>query len=275
MGTSVASPPERVQQGTRDAQRVGVVLGNVFGKPGHACVQLGAARLLVGRFFAGRGLQQRRPRQKGLRAPAHHHHVVGEPGHIGPPAVDDPCTTEITGSPAADSRARPAKIAPPRTKCSTRYLSRLAPADSTRCTNGSLFSSAIFVHAGTCRVRRPASRPRRCQRRRHQHHSGAADIADADHRSAAANAALRIGHVLQITRQRRQLEQRRAGIEQPGDTFARQLLPAPLEQRRGLRALVARALFERAQLRDQTEHVLAVGGERGRLRVDAGQEGRH
>ena len=49
-----------------------------------------------------------------------------------PPAVDEPCTTPITGSPAADSRARLQKRAPPRTNCSTRYLSRFAPADSIR-----------------------------------------------------------------------------------------------------------------------------------------------
>ena len=49
-----------------------------------------------------------------------------------PPAVDEPCTTAITGRPAAERRARLQKSAPPRTNCSTRYLSRFAPADSTR-----------------------------------------------------------------------------------------------------------------------------------------------
>ena len=58
-----------------------------------------------------------------------------------PPAVEEPCTTVMTGMPAAESRARLRKIDPPWMKPSTLYLSKLAPADSTRCTNGSLFSS--------------------------------------------------------------------------------------------------------------------------------------
>ncbi len=60
-----------------------------------------------------------------------------------PPAVPEPCCTVITGMPAADSRARLRNSAPPCTKPSTRYFSRLAPALSTRWMKGSLHCNAI------------------------------------------------------------------------------------------------------------------------------------
>jgi len=94
-------------------------------------VHLGAAEFLFGGNFAGRSLQQRRARRERTGAAAHHYDVIGEPGLIRAPAVDDPCVTVTTGSPAADSRARLRKCWPPLTKSSTRVAQQLAPALST------------------------------------------------------------------------------------------------------------------------------------------------
>ncbi len=69
-------PVEVLDDLARDADAVGVVLGEEFGGAGDLRVHLGAAQVFVLRDFTGRGLQQRRAGQKHLGLLAHHDHVV-------------------------------------------------------------------------------------------------------------------------------------------------------------------------------------------------------
>ncbi len=66
------------------------------------------------------------------------------PGTYAPPAVELPKTTAIVGMPAADSRVRSRKIAPPGMKISF-WDGRSAPPDSTRLISGSRLASAMSL----------------------------------------------------------------------------------------------------------------------------------
>lgn len=66
------------------------------------------------------------------------------PGTYAPPAVEFPNTTATVGMPAADSRVRSRKSAPPGMKISF-WLGRSAPPDSTRLTSGRRLVSAISL----------------------------------------------------------------------------------------------------------------------------------
>ncbi len=66
------------------------------------------------------------------------------PGMYAPPAVELPKTTATVGMPAAESRVRSRKIAPPGMKISF-WEGRSAPPDSTRLMQGSLFWRAISL----------------------------------------------------------------------------------------------------------------------------------
>ena len=65
------------------AQRVAVVFAQVLAQARHAGVHFGPAQFFFGGHFAGRGFEQRRPRQKGPRPAAHHDHAVTQPWHVG------------------------------------------------------------------------------------------------------------------------------------------------------------------------------------------------
>ena len=66
------------------------------------------------------------------------------PGTYAPPAVEFPNTTATVGIPAADSRVRSRKSAPPGMKISF-CEGRSAPPDSTRLMQGSRFAKAISL----------------------------------------------------------------------------------------------------------------------------------
>src|SRR6185436_7707146 len=110
---------------------------------------------------------------------------------------------------------------------------------------------------------------------RDHYHANARDIADSRDHSAARNRFLRIRIVETEARHRAELEPRRAGIHEPRNPLAWQQLLALVEKRLDLRRFIARARFERAQPRDQPEHVLAIAPERFRRRVEPGFDPRH
>src|SRR5204863_81555 len=83
------------------------------------------------------------------------------------------------------------------------------------------------------------------------------DDADAADGAAAGHRAVHVVDVLAPAGERRQLEERNAGIEQARDPLARQQLAALLEQRRCFRAGSAGARFDAAPLLDQGERVPA------------------
>ena len=66
-----------------DADRVLLVRGEVVGQAGLPGVHLGAAERLVVGLLAGRHLHQRRPGQEHLGALLDHHDVVAHAGHVG------------------------------------------------------------------------------------------------------------------------------------------------------------------------------------------------
>ena len=66
------------------------------------------------------------------------------PGMYAPPAVELPNTTATVGIPAADSRVRSRKIAPPGMKISF-WDGRSAPPDSTRLMQGSRLARAMSL----------------------------------------------------------------------------------------------------------------------------------
>ena len=65
-----------------DAQRVGIVFGEIFAEAGRHRMHLGAAERLFMRDLAGRGFEQRRPGEKHFRALAHEHDIIGKSGLI-------------------------------------------------------------------------------------------------------------------------------------------------------------------------------------------------
>ena len=77
------SPADAGKNFPADPQRVRVVLGEIFAEAGHRAMQLRSAEVLVAGDLAGRGSEQRRPREKNLRAAAHHDDIIGEARLIG------------------------------------------------------------------------------------------------------------------------------------------------------------------------------------------------
>ena len=91
------------------------------------------------------------------------------------------------------------------------------------------------------------------------HAADTGDKADAGDHPAARHALVDVRHVEHVAGERRQFEERRAGIEHQRHPLARQQLPAAVEAvlcggRRG-----AGAFLERAHAGDQRQHAVAVG----------------
>ena len=106
-------------------------------------MHLGAAERLVVGLLAGRHLHQRRAAEEHLGLLAHHHGVVGHPGHVGAArggVAED--QRDRSGRLAADERVMSRKSLPPGMKISF-CVGRSAPPDSTSATVGRRFSSAI------------------------------------------------------------------------------------------------------------------------------------
>ncbi len=269
-------PAERADQLARDGERARVVGGDVLGETRDGRVHVGAAERLVGRDLAGRGLQQRRPGEECARPPAHHDHVVAEPGHVraagGRRAVDDADHRQARGRQAREVAEEGAAA------------DELLDAVLEQVRSGRLDQ----VDEGQPVLERDLLRaqhllePLRLQRAGvdagivgDDEDAHAGDDADADDRAAAGDRALDVVDVLAPAGERRQLEERNAGIEQARDALARQQLAAPLEQRRRLRARGTRARLDRAPLLDQRERVVAVGEEGVASGVERQREGRH
>ena len=89
--------------------------------------------------------------------------------------------------------------------------------------------------------------------------ANAGHIADAGDAAAALDAGIAVIVVHAEAGKGRELEPRRAGIEQKRDALARQQLLARAETLApGIRG-VAHLLFERAKFTDQRQHLLAIG----------------
>ena len=105
--------------------------------------------------------------------------------------------------------------------------------------------------------------------------ANAGHVADTSDAAAALDAGIAIVVVHAEAGKGRELEPRRAGIEQKRDALARQQLLARAETvAPGIRG-VAHLLFERAKFTDQRQHLLAIGAEIFRLWIDPALDDRH
>ena len=91
------------------------------------------------------------------------------------------------------------------------------------------------------------------------HAAHARDEADAGDDPAAGHALVGVGHIEHVSRQCRQLDKGRAGIEHQRHPFARQQLSALVKPILGGGRCRARPLFQRTHSRNQRQHPGAIG----------------
>ena len=77
-------PAQLADHFARNADAVGIILGQILAGACHGRVHVGTAQILVIGDFAGGGFEQRRARQEHLGPLAHHDHVIRQPRHVGP-----------------------------------------------------------------------------------------------------------------------------------------------------------------------------------------------
>ena len=275
-GRAQGAPLQALEQLARDAQRIGIVLGQVLAQAGDAGVHHRTAQLLVGGHLAGGGLQQRRPGQEGLGAAAHHDHVVRQPRHVG-----------------AAGGGRAVHHADHRNACRRQpgqVVEQLAAVDEAFDLVLQQVGAGRFdqLHEGQLVLHGDVLRAQDLVAAHALDGAGvdagivdgddaarAADRADAGDDAAAGHALLGVGLVDQPAGQRRQLQPRRAGVEQPRQALARQQLVPFVEQRLGLGRGGGGTRFELAQAADQLQHGLALRLEGLAFGMDAGFEDRH
>ena len=209
-------------------------------------VHLGAAEFLFGGDFAGRGLQQRRPGEKRARAAAHHHDVVGQPGLVG--AAGGRRAVRHRHHRQA-GRRQPRQIA-----------KDVAAADKILDAVAQQIGAGAFdqLHVRQLVLQRQFLHPQRLvEADRLQragidagivgadHAADAGDEADAGDQPAAGHALVGVGNVEPVTRERREFDEGRAGIEHQRHPLARQQLPALVKAVLGRGRRRARPFFQR------------------------------
>ena len=214
----------------RHADAVGVVLGHPFGDARHGGVHLGAAQLLVGGDLARRGLQQRRAGQEYLGLVAHHDDVVGEARQIGAAGGRGAMDHGDLRNAARRHACLVGEAAAARHE-DLGLVQKIGAARFDQVHQRQLVLHDDLLHAlalALARRRHGAALDGAVGRRDDAAH--ALDIADARDRAAAgARAVLVVVHA--VARQRHQLEEGRAAVEQQGDALARHELLALGEPR--------------------------------------------
>ena len=255
--------------------RVGVVLGHVVGDAGLAAVHLGAAELFGGHHLADRRLHQRRTAEEDRALVLHDHRLVRHRRHIG-----------AAGGAGAEHRRDlrnahrrhlrlvvedAAEVLAVREDLVLQRQERAAGIDQ--------------IDARQMVVARDLLRPQVLL-----HGDGivgaaldggvvgdddavaAADLADAGDDAAGRDLAV----IHAVRRQRRQLQERAAGIEQRGDAVAHQELAALGVAHPRLVGAAARRLGELvAQILDRAAHGLGIAREVGGLGVDVRKQNGH
>ncbi len=241
------------------ADRVGVVLGEVFGEPRDGRMHQRAAEFLLRCDLAGRRLEQRRAREEGARAVAHHHDEVRHAGHVG-----------AAGGGAAmhDRQHGNARGRQPREPRVMRAAEdEILDAIAQQVGAGGLDQ----VHERQAVLERELLgaleffQPHRLQCAGldagivdDDHAARAADLADAGEQSAARRRLLGVRVVQQVTRAGREFQVGRARIEQQAQALARQQLAAPGEPGSRATRRCRRAVAQFVVTRDQRQHVRAV-----------------
>ena len=223
-------------------------------------MHLGAAEFLFGGDFSGRGLQQRRPGEKRAGAAAHHHDVIRQPGLVG--AARRRRTMRHRDHRQA-RRRQPRQIA-----------KDVAAAHKILDAVAQQIGAGAFdqLHVRQLVLQRQFLHPQRLvEAVRLQragidagivgadHAADAGDKSDAGDHAAAGHALVGVGNVEHVARQRRELDEGRAGIEHQRHALARQQLPALVKAVLGGGRCRARPFFQAAHPRDQRQHAGAVG----------------
>ena len=254
----------------RDAERVGVVLGQVLGDARHHRVHLGAAQLLVGGDLAGGGLQERRAGEEDLGAVLDHDDVVGEARVIGAArrrgAVHDGDMRDAHGRHARHVGEGAAAVDEDLGLVVEVGAARLHQRDV-----GQLVAQHDLLHAqalAQAHGRGGAALDAGVAGADHAAH--AADVADAGDDAAALDV---LGAVVVVHLEAGEggdLQERRAAVDQVREALARGELAALLEHREFLVGGIPHARLERPEPLDERQHVAPVGAERLGFRVDPG-----
>ena len=248
------------------ADRIGVVLGEVFGESRDSRMHQRAAELFFRCDFTGRRLEQRRAREEGARAVAHHHDEIGHAGHVGPAGGGAAMHDRQHGN----ARGRQPRETGVMRTAENEVLDAIAQQVGARGLDQVQERQAVLER----QLLRPLEffQPHGLQCAGldagivdHDHAARTADLADAGEQSAARRRFLRIGVVQQVTCAGRDLQVRRACIEQQGEAFAWQQLPAPgkpgSRATRGCRRPIAQFVVTRNE-RQHVRLVLRAGGAR-------------
>ena len=243
----------------------------ILGQTRYARVHLRAAQVLVGGDLAGRGLEQRRPGEKGLGAAAHHDHIIGQPGQIGA-ARGGGAVYHGDHRQAGRRQAREiVEQAAAGDEALDLVGEQIGAAALHQLDKRQLVLERDFLAAhdlapaecaqGTCAYARIV---------RDHHAAHAADHADAGEHRRARDAARGIGIVGAVARQACEFEERRARIEQARQALARQQRAALVEGGLGSRRRGNGAALQGAQALDQIEHGGALLLKRFGVGIDAG-----
>ena len=253
-----------------------VVLGQVFAESRNRGVHFGSAELLLGGDFAGGRHQQRRACEEGARALAHHDDHVAQSRHVGAACR---ARTVLHRDHRDARRRQPRQVAEQRAALHEAFdaiAHQVGAGALDQVDERQLVLQRHFLHPQDLvqahRLDRAGVDARIA---RHHHAAHAADESDARHHAAAGHRGRRVGRIAQIARQRTQRQVGPARIQQQGDPFPRQQLPALVEYRLRFGRSGRCPRLECMQLLDARQHGLAPLLRNGTLRVPGGGVGRH
>ena len=220
----------------------------------HLC----AAEIFVGRDFAGRRFQQRRPRQKHFRLAAHRDDIIGEPGLIGAAC----CRRSMhhgdyrtTGG----GKTRQIRESPP-----ARYEHlRLAHQIGAGAFNQLHIRKLVLKGQGLTAQRLVNAHGRRSAALDAAVRGGddapdAGDESNAANSTAAGNIPVAVVIMHFVAAERRQFHEWRASIENEREALARQQLPPLFKFRLGPRGRLDDLGFKRTEALNQAQMIGAV-----------------
>ena len=248
-------------------ERVRLVLGEVLGHAAEARVHVGAAEVLCGDDLAGRGLHHRRAAEEDRAVALHDDALVAHRRHVGAAGRARAEHARHLRDPARRHlrlvEEDPAEVVAVREHLVLQRQERAAGVDQ-------VDARQVVLERDLLRPDVLLDRHREVGAALHgrvvgdDHHLAPLDQAHPGHDAGRGRGAV----VEPVGRERRQLEERRAGVEDLVDALTRQQLAALVVARAGL---LAAALLGRGDVRrdlfDRLQVVVAVLSELGRTRL--------